>query len=554
MNFRTIVFGISFLISIFKNKRVNPAEYLLERYGQETLKIYKKVTDTSRQLEKATLDLEFLRTCKTYDIVPKFLRFKLYRKNLQSTQLYKSWQVKLLNLEIDEKRKRINFLETSRETNFSSFFRDLSVFDRLLLNQCIKSHVNSYVSSVKLTHKHKLENLGIFNELRPVEPEKIVHNYSSITIPSRIKTLLAFGLDFQLPIYKLDFCKFFTPIEKIAHSLSNERSHDIPEFYEKLRQISYKFYYSFKPTKVFSAIFGKCEINLLREFSRKHKGSIVISTPDKGKGVVIVDRSTYVSSMENLISDPSRFSLITEPIQKYCMRIEDKINRFLSKLLKSSSISQATYNSLHVTGSGPGILYGLPKIHKPNFSMNFPYRPILAAYNLASYKISKYLVPILASLTSNQYTVLNSTEFARQISAIDNADQYYMVSLDIQSLFTNIPLQETIEIAINALFLNATQVMGLPKDLFKTLLELASMNTFFLFNEKYYLQKDGVGMGLPLGPTFANLFLCHHEKIWLSSCPPDFKPAHYFRYVNILYVLNDNLLGTLFAQTFHWVV
>ena len=210
------------------------------------------------------------------------------------------------------------------------------------------------------------------------------------------------------------------------------------------------------------------------------------------------------------------------------MKIEDKINRFLSKLLKSDCIAQATYNSLHVTGSGPGILYGLPKVHKPNFSQNFPYRPILAAYNLASYKISKYLVPILASLTSNQYTVLNSTEFARQISAIDNADQYYMVSLDIESLFTNIPLQETIEIAIQALFSNASHVLGLTKDLFKTLLELASMNTFFIFNEKYYLQKDGVGMGLPLGPSFANLFLCHHEQRWLSSCPKNYKRAHYF--------------------------
>ena len=184
------------------------------------------------------------------------------------------------------------------------------------------------------------------------------------------------------------------------------------------------------------------------------------------------------------------------------MKIEDKINRFLSKLLKSNCITQATYNSLHVTGSGPGTLYGLPKIHKQNFSLNFPYRPILAAYNLASYKISKFLIPILTGLTTNQYTVSNSTEFARQISAIDNADQFYMVSLDIESLFTNIPLQETIEIATQALFCNTSNVMGLSKDLFKSLLELASLNTFFRLQSEILSPKGWNGYGSPPGPHF----------------------------------------------------
>ena len=39
-------------------------------------------------------------------------------------------------------------------------------------------------------------------------------------------------------------------------------------------------------------------------------------------------------------------------------------------------------------------------------------------------------------------------------------------------------------------------------------------------------------MGLPLGPTLANVFMCHHEVSWLRNCPVNFKPVHYFRYVD----------------------
>ena len=55
-------------------------------------KYYHKLLDSSRKLEKSKLDLKYLMKCKTYNTMPKFLRFKLYRKFLHDTSLYKSWQ------------------------------------------------------------------------------------------------------------------------------------------------------------------------------------------------------------------------------------------------------------------------------------------------------------------------------------------------------------------------------------------------------------------------------------------------------------------------------
>ena len=59
----------------------------------------------------------------------------------------------------------------------------------------------------------------------------------------------------------------------------------------------------------------------------------------------------------------------------------------------------------------------------------------------------------------------------------------------------------------------------------------------FIFNGNYYKQVDGVAMGSPLGPTLANIFMCHHEKIWLDECPVEFKPLYYRRYVDDIFVL-----------------
>ena len=94
-----------------------------------------------------------------------------------------------------------------------------------------------------------------------------------------------------------------------------------------------------------------------------------------------------------------------------------------------------------------------------------------------------------------------------------------MTSFDIESLFTSIPLKETISICVDKPFENNTKVNNLTKESFRSLLELAPLDSFSIFNGKYYKEKDGVAMGSRLGPTLANVFLCRFEVQWMSDCP-----------------------------------
>ena len=164
-----------------------------------------------------------------------------------------------------------------------------------------------------------------------------------------------------------------------------------------------------------------------------------------------------------------------------------------------------------------------------------PFRPILSAIGTCTYNLAKFFVPLLKTFTVNEFTINDTFSFTDEIVKQDS--KLYMTSFDIKSLFTNIPLDETISISVEKLYHRKKKVKGILKRHCKELLTLATKSSCFLFNNTYYTQIDGVAMGSPLGPTFANVFLSHHEISWLENCPAQFKPAYYRRYVDDVIVL-----------------
>ena len=159
----------------------------------------------------------------------------------------------------------------------------------------------------------------------------------------------------------------------------------------------------------------------------------------------------------------------------------------------------------------------------------------LSAIKTPSYNIAEHLFPILEPITTNKFTIKNSFEFAKEV--IEQDSGFYMASLDVESLFTNIPLQETINISRDSLFSNEAKINNFNRNNFEKLFRMALQNNFFNFDGKIYEQTDGVAMGSPLGPSLDNAFLCFHEQIWLNDCPEDFKPVYYRRYVDDIFAL-----------------
>ena len=233
-----------------------------------------------------------------------------------------------------------------------------------------------------------------------------------------------------------------------------------------------------------------------------------------------------------------------------CLKRENKLIRFLrDKLLKQKSIPDDIYKEIYPSGSTPGVLYGLPKVHKTNC----PARPILSAIGTYNYKRAKFFVPILQPYTVNEYVVKDSFSFVSEITAFNSDEELVIASFDVSSLFTNIPLEETIDLCTDLIF-NETDILqyrdcSLDRTQFRKLLSFAVKENHFAFNGQIFDQIDGVAMGSPLGPSLANIFMSHLEQRYLTNCPSEFKPVLYRRYVDDTYCLfRDRSHITMFLE------
>ena len=250
--------------------------------------------------------------------------------------------------------------------------------------------------------------------------------------------------------------------------------------------------------------------------------------------------------MENLLSDQRKFEKVTlknDAFLNFVVHQEKHIDTIFKNLVDPNSMSKEMRKFVKPVGTRQGIMYGNFKVHKQQVDGCPPFGPILSALQTPTYNLAKFLFPILNPLTKNEYTVKDSFQFAEEICEQDLT--LTMGSLDVDSLFTNIPLDETIDICINQLFENTDTVEGFKKSELKQLLCLATKESYFIFNGLLYKQTDGVQwahlLDLPLLTHF-----CHTMKKnnWLNNCPQGFKPVLYRRYVDDIFLLfksNDHL-------------
>ena len=153
--------------------------------------------------------------------------------------------------------------------------------------------------------------------------------------------------------------------------------------------------------------------------------------------------------------------------------------------------------------------------------------------NTYNYNLASYLVRILQPISTNNFTIKDSFSFADWAKAYPH-NQEVMCSFDVSSLFTNVPLDETIQICLEKLYA-LPDPPTLPRHVLKVLLEYVTKKSHFIFDGDYYDQIDGVAMGSPLGPVLANIFMCYFEEKWITQNSS--RPTVWFRYVDDVFTL-----------------
>ena len=256
---------------------------------------------------------------------------------------------------------------------------------------------------------------------------------------------------------------------------------------------------------------------------------IVIRRADKSASYVILDKSDYFDKINALLSDQSKFRLINrDPTNN----IKTKANKIITSL---NAVSNNCGISKIVGDYQPGYMYGNVKVHKPNN----PLRPIISQVTTPTYSLAKALNKILTPYIPKKFMLTSTNDFIDLLHT--STCNGMSASLDVESLFTNVPIDPTIDIILQLAYNNPDiPPPQIPPNLLQQLLTLVTKELPFRSPDgKVYIQIEGVAMGSPLGPLFANFYMAYLENSIFSN--PCLKPSIYARYVDDIFVQVQSL-------------
>ena len=482
----------------------------------------------NNRIVKSRCDILFLQECIDKGLVPKFLQLRDKNNIIPQHQLKRN-QLNKVNQLIKQHKNHLKRLFSNRKHTLDGFHQKLSSFDFLLLTKAIiRENLKLRTDTIERQNR-KLQQLWL--QHRFTTPKNTVTNFSKHEISQEQLSLLSTGLNTPINPNSKDLMNLRTQMEKVVtiqkdlntDTMTSNLSHLLRTYGKQIANTNKR-----KENKSMT--------NVIKSLSRNHELKII--PYDKGNGTAIMDKTDYLFKLHNIVDDDSKFKKIefsgndlmtNHPV----ISDENKLKYFLNKYVKPF-VDNDTFNFINPNGSQPGKLYGAAKIHKDNV----PVRPILASYSTAQYNLAKYLNKFISPVIPTKFSVNKNVKLLERLSGYNFTPNSKLVSFDIESLFTNVPLEETIDLATNLVYdSNSNSKPPFGANTFKKLLYHATSG-IFSFDQSLYRQIDGLAMGSPLAPTLSNLFIGVLEHKFLHKSMLNVKL--YVRFVDdILAVFED---------------
>ena len=162
----------------------------------------------------------------------------------------------------------------------------------------------------------------------------------------------------------------------------------------------------------------------------------------------------------------------------------------IKKLHDNNILDQNTKRFLTTYNSVAPKIYGLPKTHKANV----PLRPITSFVGSPTYKTSKYISQILRNIRNESYNIKNSYQFVDEIKEIKLQKNHMLISFDVVSLFTSIPVDLAMKCITDRWEDIAPHTLMNIED-FKQVLLFCLSSSYCEFKGKTYQQIEGLPMG-----------------------------------------------------------
>ena len=256
--------------------------------------------------------------------------------------------------------------------------------------------------------------------------------------------------------------------------------------------------------------FPNVPLRFLKVYKKlKNDDNLHITKADKSNAMVILDKQEYIDKMYLLLGDVNTYELlISNPLE----RVIAKYNKKVKTIFRDN---QDLLKQFTTRAPSLSYLYGLIKTHKPNN----PVRPIISSVGSVTYKLSKWLVKILSPFvgTISSSNIKHNVDLVEKLNNLDINYPFKMVSFDVVSLFTKVPVDDLLEYLSE--FLNNFD-LELPTESIIELIKLCICDSVFTFDDKFYVQKFGMAMGNPLSPVLSNLFMEFFETKFLPNILP----------------------------------
>ena len=489
----------------------NAFRIFLQGLDFEEKRRYRKLEKCSLKLVDATCALAFNSNCIRERLCPKSL--------LRSGRAWTSWTdvERLLRRREKETKERLQHLEEEKQQLWEDFSavtsREIQQNTREFLGEAARKHQRVVITR----HEKKLTILH-GGPVRNEEHRDGYVNLAGTNLTESQKTLLNLGLQ----------CHYM----RKPHPESKRIETEI--LVDRLQRLQQENKIDLTPT-VIDELVGEAgrqrntfSSRILSQPLRKaakelrEREDIIIRKGDKSAVYVIMKRDEYLMKMDNILNDPTKFvRLQKDPTEALKKRVSSMVTR-------ANNLQQEIKFPKIIGDFGPGYCYGTVKTHKPDN----PLRPIISQMTSPTYKIAKTLNNILTPFIPTGYSLKSSVEFIDILRTTEPDED--ISSLDVESLFTNVPVLETIEIILNNVYRSGQNPIPIPEKLLKEMLTACTTEAPFLSHRgELFRQVDGVAMGSPLGVLFANMYMAAVEKKTFSDHQ---RPRIYARYVDDIFI------------------
>ena len=475
---------------------------VLRSFGRKSERLANDYISYASNVRRIRQQLWFNHRCKDLGLVPAGLRLKSPLNTQEAIQIVKATCRRLVRARINDCHRRLNYYKDKLQQRLDKLrqFIPTDLLDTILTiaDRRAKKTAEQHRTKTQL----KLTRLQRTKDKRRQKPDdNWVRNISSRPLDKTETQVLSYGLKHSVTPKRIPTETIVSSVEAI---LSRQR-----ELSESAKDnIRSRIASTIQSASLPDSNLTKDERQALKRL--KTDENIVILPADKGRVTVVMDKTDYYDKMDALVNDKQTYQVLKRDPTPALQR---KLNSKLLDLKKTDAIDIQRYNRLRCRVPQPPKLYGLPKLHKPNI----PMRPIVSFCGSPTYQLSKYLTTVLKPLTDESRHKLQSTEnFIDAIKTVQVPDDYKLVSFDVKSLFTSIPLQlalDCTETAIN----NSTIELPLPTDDLMDLLNLCLTSTYFQYNGKHYKQLHGTAMGSPVSVVVAEIVMQNIEELALAT-------------------------------------